>query len=160
MLEDPRFWVAVSFFAFVVGTYKKVSSLAMKALDSRSAKIKQELDEARSLREQAEAVLAQYKQKQAEYLQEAEMLLANARRDAETMRVTAEADLKASLDTRQKQAMDRIAQEETNAIAEVRNHVVDMALTAARTIIADHVSSMSQDDLVKMALSDIDRKIH
>ncbi len=160
MLEDPRFWVAVSFFAFVMLAYKKVAGFAVRALDERSAKIKQELDEARRLREQAEQVLAQYKQKQSEYLQEAEQILANARRDADLMRNHTEEELKGILETRMKHALDRIAQEESHAIADVRNHVVDIALAAARTLIVDQVSTMSQEDLVKLALTDIERKIH
>ena len=57
-------------------------------------------------------------------------------------------------------AMDRIAQEETQAVADVRNHVVDLALAAARSLIAEHVATLSQDDLMKLALTDIERKIH
>lgn len=160
MLTDPRFWVAVAFFALVALSYKKIASFAVRALDERSAKIKSELDEARRLREEAEAVLEQYKQKQAEYLQEAENMLANARKDADAMRAFTETELKGALEIRMKQALERIAQEESNAVAEVRNHVVDIALSAARALIADHVSSMSQDELIKLALSDIERKIH
>lgn len=160
MLEDPRFWVAISFFVFIVLTYKKIAAFALRALDERSARIKHELDEARRLREEAQAVLAQYKQKQSEYLKEAETILDNARRDADLMRGYSENELKASIDARMKQAMDRIAQEEAHAIADVRNHVVDIALSAARELIVDHVSTLPQDELVKLALSDIERKIH
>jgi len=160
MLEDPRFWVAVSFFLFVALSYKKLAALLLCTLDDRSAKIKQELDEARSLREQAEAVLAMYKQKQSEYLKEAEQILVDARHDADLMREHTENELKDSLDARMKHALDRIAQEEANAIAEVRNHVVDIALAAARSLIVDHVSTLSQEELVALALTDIERKIH
>lgn len=160
MLEDPRFWVAVAFVVFIALSYKKIAGLASRALDDRSAKIKSELDEARRLRMEAESVLEQYKQKQSEYLKEAEAMLTNAQKDAEAMRSFTETELKAALEVRMKQAVDRIAQEESNAIADVRNHVVDIALAAARSLIADHVSSLSQDELIKLALSDIERKIH
>lgn len=160
ILEDPRFWVAIAFFVFVVLTYKKIASFALRALDDRSAKIKAELDEAHALRVQAEAVLDQYRQKQSEYLKEAETILDNARRDADMMRSFTENELKAALETRMKQALDRIAQEESHAIADVRNHVVDIALASARALIVDHVSTMSQDELIKLALTDIERKIH
>lgn len=160
MLYDPHFWVTVAFFCVVALSYKKVASLVSRTLDDRSARIRAELDEARRLRMEAEAVLEQYRQKQAEYLKEAEDMLAAARRDTDAMRSFTETELKAALEVRMKQALERIAQEESNAIDDVRNHVVDIALAAARTLIADHVSSMSQDELVKLALSDIERKIH
>ena len=160
MLEDPRFWVAVAFFTFVILSYKKIAMLLLKALDDRSAKIKQELDQARSLREEAEGMLAEYKEKQAHYLKEAESILNDAKRDADAMRAHGETELKTALEERMKHALDRIAQEEANALNEVRNHVVDIAIAAARALIAEHVSTLSQDELVKLALTDIERKIH
>ncbi|MBY0406219.1 MAG: hypothetical protein K2Q01_00885 [Rickettsiales bacterium] len=159
-LADPKFWVAVSFVIFFALTYKKIAAFAFKSLDDRSAKIRAELDEARRLREEANAVLVQYQQKQAEYLKEAEEILANAKRDAETLRAMAEKDLNAQVEARTRQAMERIAQEETQAVADVRNHVVDIALATARSLITDHVSKLSQADMVQMAIADIERKIH
>jgi F-type H+-transporting ATPase subunit b len=160
MLADPRFWVAVAFFIFIGLSYKKAAAFVTRKLDERSAKIKSELDEARRLREEAQAVLDQYRSKQSEYLKEAEALLDGARRDADVLRAQAEKDLQAAMDSRMKQAMDRIAQEEGKAVADVRNHVVDIALAAARALIVDHVSTLSQDELVRLALTDIERKIH
>lgn len=160
MLSDPRFWVAISFLIFFSLTYKKIAKFAFGSLDDRSAKIKNELDEARRLREEAEGILQQYKQKQAHYLKEAESILANAQKDADSLRAYAEKDMNAQLEARTKQAMDRIAQEEAQAITDVRNHVVDIALAAARALIVDHVGTLSQDELVKLAINDIERKIH
>jgi len=160
LLEDPRFWVTVAFVLFIALGYKKIAALALRALDERSAKIKTELDEAQALREEAHAVLEQYKQKQAEYLKEAEAILLAAQKDAEHLRDFSEKELHAALELRMQHALDRISQEETKAIADVRNHVVDIALAAARALIIEHVGNLSQDDIVKLALTDIERKIH
>ena len=160
MLHEPHFWVAAAFVVFIALAYKKVSAMLIGALDGRSAKIKAELDEAQRLRVEAQLVLQQYKEKQAGYLKEAETILADAVRDAATLREFSEKDLHSTLEARMKQAVDRIAQEESNAIAEVRNHVVDIALAAARALIVDHVSTLSTDELVKLAMTDIERKIH
>ena len=42
----------------------------------------------------------------------------------------------------------------------VRNHVVDIALAGARKLITEHVGSMSQEQLIALAMSDIERKVH
>lgn len=160
MLEDPKFWVAVAFFVFIALSYKKAAAFIVKALDERSARIKTELDQARVLREEAQAVLADYRRKQAEYLKEAESMLEKARQDAALFSKQAEQELKATMEARTQQALDKIAREEAQAIQDVRNHVVDIALSAARAIIVDHVSTLPQDELVKLAISDIERKIH
>ena len=158
--EGTELWEAAAFFLFVAAGYKKILEAIGGALDQRAVKIKAELDEANRLREEAAALLKQYQQKQAEYLKEAEALLKDARRDADILRAHAEQELKNSLATRTKQAMERIGQEEANAIADVRNHIVDISMASARALIADHIATMSQDDLIRLALSDIEHKIH
>jgi len=159
-LEDPRLWVATAFVVFILVSYRKIGGFIARALDQRAVKIKAELDEAHRLRQEAEELLAQYKTKQEEYLREAESLLKDARRDAEQLRLQAGQELKSALNARTKHALERIAQEESKAIADVRNHVVDIAMAASRALIADHIATLSQDDLVKLALADIERKVH
>jgi F-type H+-transporting ATPase subunit b len=95
-LSDPNIWVAGAFFLFVALAYGKVSAIVTRGLDNRSARIRSELEQARRLREEAEQVLAQYKQKQAEYLQEANLMLQKARQDADAMVANAQTDMKAS----------------------------------------------------------------
>lgn len=157
--SNPKIWVAAAFFIFVGLTGKKLTRLAVGALDKRSAAIKAELDEARRLREEAEAVLAEYKRKQEQYLAEAEAMLKRAEEDAKALSEHAEKELRAALDERMKNAVEKIAQEEANAVAEVRNRVVDMAMEAARSAIAGQAGK-TQDSLVKQAIADIERKIH
>ncbi|MFW0777110.1 MAG: hypothetical protein ACN2B6_05260 [Rickettsiales bacterium] len=159
ILHQPTFWVAAAFVIFVAAAYKKISALLIGALDGRTQKIKEELDQAQNLRQEAEQVLAEYKQKQAEYVKEAESMLVKARENADTFNQNAEKELKAVLDARMKIAVERIEMEEERAIEDVRNHVVDIALAAARAIIVDHAGA-SQDEMVKLALADIERKIH
>ena len=160
MFQNPVVWIAASFVLFVLLTYKKIWLFVTRALDERSAKIKAELDQARELRLEAERVLADYQRRQAEYLKEAEQMLQKARQDADALSQSAEQELTAELEARMKHALDRIAQEEERAIQDVRNHVVDIALAAARQIIIDQSKQVSKDDLIKLALADIERKIH
>ena len=159
-LSHPTFWVAIAFLLFVGLTYKKIAGFFLRALDERSAKIAAELDQARALREQAETLLAEYRKKQEEYLNEAEAMLEKARQDAGMLRKQLETELKESLESRRKQALDKIAREEERAVQEVRSNVVDIALATARAVISTHVGKLSQDDLVKLAMADIERKIH
>ena len=62
MLLEAEFWVAVGFFLFVgVLVYYGVPQKMIGALDSRSTRIKAELDDAWRLRDEAEALLADYR---------------------------------------------------------------------------------------------------
>jgi F-type H+-transporting ATPase subunit b len=160
LFQEPKFWVSAAFVVFVALIYKKAANFITGALDSRSQKIKEELDQASALRTEAERVLAEYKQKQAEYLKEAEQMLSKAREDAGMMRANAERELKLAMDARTQSAMDRIAQEETKAIEEVRHHIVDISLAAARSIMSERATKSDASDMVRVTLADIERKIH
>ena len=158
---DPHFWVSLSFGIFVLLTWRPVARVITKTLDTRSAQIAQELAEARRLREEAQATLQLFLKKQAESLKETEEMLARAKLDAARMAEQAEAELKSALDKRMKLASDRIAQAETKALQDVQNHVVDIAIAAARTLIQEHLGRSGGKELIKQqAASELERKLH
>ncbi len=160
MMHDPVFWVGVAFVAFVAMVAKPLWKIIASALDSRGAKIQQELDEAVRLREEAQAILVSYQQKQKEVLEEAQRILQQTQADAKAMAVQAEAELKVSLEKRKAMAMSRIAQSETKAIQAVQQHVVDIAINAAKLIVVEQLKSGQSEELIKLAASDIEKKLH
>jgi F-type H+-transporting ATPase subunit b len=138
MFENPTFWVAASFFGFLLLlAYFKVPGMIAKVLDERAASIKVDIDEARKLRDNAEKLLADYKAKRAAAEEEARVIVENARREAEAMAVEARNALRESLDRRTRMAEDKIKRAETQAIAEVRALAVDRAVTAAEKVLQD-----------------------
>lgn len=157
---NPKVWVGASFFLFVALMWKPVGRAIASALDDRADKIREELSEATRLREEAQAILLSYQKRQQEVMKEAEELLANAKANANRMAAKAEEDLKKLVESRRKQAMDAIAQAETKAMQDVRDHVVDIAMSAARSLVKEHLSKGSADQLTALAISDIQRKIH
>lgn len=160
ILASPYTWVIVAFVGFIALVWKPAGSAILNALDGRSRRIQQELDEATRLREEAQEVLVVYQKKQAESLKEAEEIIAKASQDADRLRADAEAALKGALDARMKLAMEKIAQSEAKALQDVQNHVVDIAISAARSIILEHMDKTSGQELVQFAIADIERKIH
>lgn len=161
LIENPVLWVVISFAVFVAAAARPVYRLITTGLDARSARIQSELDQAARLREEAQVTLAAYRKKQAEVLKEAEDILTRTRADAEQMAHTAKADLQLALEKRGKLALERIAQAEAKALQEVQNHMIDIAIGAARAIIKAHVGKgTGSDELVKLATADIERKMH
>ena len=158
--QDPKFWVIVSFICFVLLAFRKISALIAKVLDDRSEKIRVELEAAKALRAEAEVVLADYKQKQAMYMQEAQAMIEKAQADAQSQATQAEKELKLAIEERTKNAMQKIAQEEATAVAEVRAHVVEIALSAARSVIVEQTDASLQEKLLSSALAEIERKVH
>jgi F-type H+-transporting ATPase subunit b len=157
---QPAFWVALSFVVFVVLACRPAGRFIANSLDSRSARIAGELAEAQKLREEAAETLAVYQKKQSESLEEARQMLAKTQQDAERMAKDAEVELKAAIDKRIKLSVEKIHQAEAKALQDVQNHVVDIAIAAARTIIQDHLERGGSEEIIKQAAGELERKLH
>lgn len=135
---DATFVAFVAFVLFfAILFYLKVPGKVGKLLDDRADQIKSELEEARRLREEAQALLADYQRKARSAEKEAEEIIAQAKTDADAMAREARAALDDMVKRRGKQAEQKIAQAEAAAISDVRLAATDAAIAAAESILAD-----------------------
>jgi F-type H+-transporting ATPase subunit b len=160
MMSDPKFWVAVSFFLFIIVAWKPLIMRLAGALDARGEKIKAEIDEAQKLRAEAEAMLKRAQAAREAAERDAAALLAHAREEAARMGEAARAELDAALKRREKMALDRIAAAEAEAAAAVRAAAADVAVSAARSLIASGLTQDGHAALVDAAIADIPQKLH
>jgi F-type H+-transporting ATPase subunit b len=160
MLNDPTFWVAIAFFVFAGLMIWKARQPVLKGLDARAERIKAELDEAQRLREEAQKMLAEYKRKQRDVAKEAEDLLANARHEADLLRRQAAADLEQTLARREKAALEKIAQAETQAVLDVRAKAVDIAIAATAKLLSENVDATRDQALLDEAIKNLGSRLH
>jgi F-type H+-transporting ATPase subunit b len=160
MLHDPTFWVLVAFALFVVGVWKPGSKAITQMLDDRAEKIRTDLDRAAKLREEAQALLADYQKKQRDALNEAEAIMAQAKAEAERLSAQAAADLETSLKRREQLALQRIAQAEQQAMADVRAAAVDVAVAATGKLLAEKLDAGRQDALIDGAIKELQGKLN
>ncbi|MGH7031208.1 MAG: F0F1 ATP synthase subunit B, partial [Stellaceae bacterium] len=136
LFRDPEFWVLVAVLVFIAIVWKPGRRSLLGGLDARATRIRDELEAARSLREEAERALAAYQRKAREAAAEAEAIIAHARAEAERLATQSARDLEEMLQRRRRLAEERIAQEQAKALAEIRAIAVDIAISAARWVIA------------------------
>jgi F-type H+-transporting ATPase subunit b len=161
MLRTAEFWVAVAFVAFLlILAYYKVPALIAKALDERAAGIRKELDEARRLREEAQALLADYQRKHRNAGQEAEAIVEQARREAEAYAAETRKSLAETVERRRKQAEDKIARAEVQAVEDVRAAAVDMAIAAAEKILREKAAGASGAALIDDSIRTIKARLN
>ena len=160
-LKEAEFWVAVAFVLFVgVLAYYQVFKKILDALDQRSARIRGELEEARRLKEEAQALLAEYKRKQHEAEAEAAEIVAGARAEADRMAAEAKQRMDEFVARRTKMAETKIAQAETQAIADVRGASAEAAVAAAEKILSEHVKGKVADDLIRKGIEDFKTQLN
>ena len=117
--------------------WKRVPGMITGGLDGKIAAIKQQLDEAKALRAEAEQLREEYAAKIAGAEKDAEAMLANARTEADDILAKAEADGKAMVARRERMASDKIAAAEREAVESVRNRAVMAAAAASRSLISE-----------------------
>ena len=160
MLFDATFVATVALVLFLVLiAYLKVPAMITKALDGRIKAIETELAEAERLRLEAKFLLEEYESKREAATKEAEGIVAAAREEAFRLTGEAKTSLEALIARRTKAVEDKIAQAESQAVAEVRSRSADVAVEAARLLLTKQMSTKG-DALVDQAIKDVSAKLN
>jgi F-type H+-transporting ATPase subunit b len=161
MMPPPEAWVAIGFVCFVallgyLGMHRKI----VDALDQRQARIKAELDEASRLREEAQALLAEFERKGRAAESEAQAIIASAKSEAERLAAEAKVRMEDFVARRTKMAEAKIAQAEAQALADVRSAASDAAVAAAEKILATAAKGKVAEDLLAKGIEDLRQKFN
>lgn len=157
---DATFWAFIALLLLIaIMVYFKVPGFITKVLDGRIAKIEAELDEARRLREEAQALLAEYERKREMAEQEAQDIVAAAKEEALRMTAEAEKALADLIARRTKAVEDKIGQAEAQAVSDVRARSADVAIEAARLLLAEQAKEKGAA-LVDQSIQDVARRLN
>jgi len=152
---DESMWVALGFVLFVILVWKKAGAALSETLDTRSAAIKAELDEARKLHEDAKAELDALKGLKSEAEREAKTIVANAKAAAERIRETAAQKAEETVARREAQAAAKIEASEAALVSELRAKAAGLAVNAARELIAEKLDEDASLKLVEQSVKQI-----
>ena len=158
---DATFYALVALVLFLgillyMGVPKKIST----ALDDRSAQIAKDLDDAKRLREEAQSLLNEYKQKRVDAEKEAAGIVEQAKRESEALAVETKAKLADMLTRRTKQAEQKIAQAQAAAVKDVRNLATDNAVAAATKLIAEATSGAKGAALIAESIAAVKSRLN
>lgn len=161
MQFDATFFALVALIIFLAiaayaGAFKKMGA----SLDSRADRIRKELDHATQLRKDAEALLAEYKQKRLDAEKEAASIISAAKADAEEYAAETRRKLTESLERRSKQAEQKIAQAEAAAIKDVRNVATDLAIAASHHLAAEAAKGSKGAELISDSIAAVKNRLN
>jgi F-type H+-transporting ATPase subunit b len=160
MAFDATFFAFVGLVLFLgLLVYLKVPGIMAKSLDDRADRIRNELAEAKRLREEAQHLLAEYQRKRKEAEAEAEHILAAAQREAEMLTAEAKKKTEEFVANRTAVSEQKIKQAEADAMKAVRSAAVDLAITAAETVIAKKADAV-QSDLFRGAVGAVKTRLN
>ncbi len=146
MLLDATFWVFVAFVIFIAMVFRRASRTLLQALDKRAADIKNDIENARKLLEDAQKLKAEQEQRAEQAVRQAAEIEASGEETARRIREQAVQELRTVIDRREAQVMNRIALAEKAAVREVRNQVVDLAVATTRQMLRDRTPKADEPD--------------
>lgn len=160
-MGNTDFVVLIGFLLFIaVLVYFKVPGMLGGMLDKRAEGIRDDLQEARQLREEAQALLASYERKSREVQEQADRIVAHARQEAELAAEQAREDLKVSIARRLAAAEQQIASAQAGAVREVRDQATVVAIEAAREVVAGQMTAASASQMIDQAITEVGAKLN
>jgi F-type H+-transporting ATPase subunit b len=159
-MMDNSFWAFIALVIFLgIAVYMKVPGMIAKSLDDRAAKIKNELEEARKLRDEAKALLAEYQNKRKEAEKEAASIVEAAKREADLIGADAKTKSEDYVRRRTAMAEQKIAQAEADAVNAVRASAVDLAVAASTKLLQGRDAKANADQF-KDALAQVKARLN
>ena len=155
MYLDETAWVAIAFILFIILVWKKGSQAIISLLDNRSLLIKNELDQAKSLKEEALEELRQSLQTQKNISEEADKILKEAKENAK--RIIEEAKIKSSeiIKRKEDQAEQKILALENDAINNIKKITGNIIIESSKIYINDKIDKEENSKLITKSSSEI-----
>lgn len=160
-LRNTDFVVTLAFLLFVaILLYYRVPQLIGGLLDKRADSIRNDLAEARRLREEAQEIYANYERRQREVKTQADEIVANAKREATLEAEKAKKALQVSIERRLKAAEDQISGAEADAVRAVRDRAIQTAIAAATEILGKQATAEQRSAGIDQAIADVERRLN
>lgn len=148
MILDASFWVAISFLIFIgILIYFKIPYKIISSLEQIIKDIKTQLDNAEKLKEEAKAILSQNENKLNKSTSEIKNLIKKANSEAEARTLKTNDEFHKLMEIRKKNAEERIRQMKDQALKDIKNASVKIAI--------DSVEKLMQNSLDKTKLDKI-----
>ena len=159
-LYNTNIVVGISFVLFfALLYYLGVHKFLATKLDERAEGIRNDLAEARRLREEAQEVFANFERKQKDVAGQAEEIVTNAKREAEAAAEQAKSDLATSIERRLKRAEEQIQLAEAGAVKEVRDRAAQIAVAAAADVLKKKMNAETANGLIDSAIAEVGERL-
>ncbi|KRW95829.1 F0F1 ATP synthase subunit B [Paracoccus sp. PXZ] len=160
-LRNTDFIVTLAFLLFVgILVYFRVPQIVGGLLDKRAEGIRNDLAEARRLREEAQEIYASYERRQREVKSQADDIVANAKREAVAEAEKAKKALQLSIERRLKAAEEQIASAEAEAVRAVRDRAIQTAVSAAAEILGKQASPVERSAGIDKAIDEVAQRLN
>ena len=154
MIIDATFWVAISFVIFLgVLIYFKIPQKVIDALNENINSIKNEVDNAESLKEESKNILSDYEKKISNAKNEIKQMIDTATEEAEKTVLKTNDEFHVLMENRKKNTEDRIKQMKNQASKDIKKASVKISIQSVEILLKN---SLDKSKLSKIFTSSIE----
>ena len=155
MTIDATFWVMVSFFLFIgLLIYFQIPQKIKSSLDENICGIKNQLDEADKLKEDAKNILIEHERKISNSKAEVELLISKANEEAEKNVIKTNQNFHNLMDNRKKNAEERIKQLKNQALKDIKNTSVKIAIESVEKLLKNSLDKSKLDKIYTSSIEE------
>ena len=155
MMIDATFWVMISFFAFIgLLVYFKIPQKIKTVLDENINSIKNQIDEADKLKEDDKNILTEHEKKISNSKAEVKQILIKANEEAEKNVIKINRDFHNLMETRKKNAEERIKQLKNQALKDIKNASVKIAIESVEKLIKNSLDKSKLDKIYSSSVNE------
>tara|TARA_Y100000768_G_scaffold375843_1_gene347121 strand:+ start:401 stop:898 length:498 start_codon:yes stop_codon:yes gene_type:complete len=155
MILDATFWVTISFFIFIgILIYFKVPQKVMSTLDQNISNIKNQINEAEKLKEDAKNILSEHEKKISSSKDEVRKMIDKANDEAEKNVIKTNQEFHNLMENRKKSAEERIKQLKNQAVKDIKNASIKIAIESVEKLIKNSIDKSKLDKIYKASLEE------
>jgi F-type H+-transporting ATPase subunit b len=155
MTIDATFWVMVSFFLFIgLLIYFQIPQKIKSTLDENIGGIKNQIDEADKLKEDAKNILTEHEKKISNSKNEVKQMLSKASDEAEKNIIKTNQDFHNLMESRKKSAEERIKQLKNQALKDIKNTSVKIAIESVEKLIKNSLDKSKLDKIYSSSIEE------
>tara|TARA_Y100001970_G_C14084616_1_gene776613 strand:+ start:485 stop:970 length:486 start_codon:yes stop_codon:yes gene_type:complete len=159
MFSDPQFWVAVAFLLFVIAIFNPVRKILSTNLDEKIKQIKDSIEEAESLKTEAQETLSEIKKRQNEVKIEIDKINNDANNQIKIIEEESELKLNEKINKRQFLCESKIDQLTRDANNEIQEHISSTAIKATINLIEKKLDKQQKENLINTSLNELNSVI-
>lgn len=155
MIIDATFWVAISFIIFVSALiYLKIPGKIKNLLNDNINKIKNQIDEAEKLKEEANNKLSEQENRLAKAKKEIANMIKQANEESEKNIIKANDNFHKVMEIRKKNTEEKIRQMKAQAIKEIKNNSLDIALESVEKLMLNSLDKNKLDNIFNQSVEE------
>ena len=155
MFDDPQFWFFVAFVIFIVAVFKPVRTMIISSMDNKINEIKDSIDQAEKIKNEAQQTLSEIKKRQNDVKQEIEVIQNEARERITFIEQFSNQKLNQQIKKRNELVKVKIDQMARDANMQVQQYIVKNAITATIEILEKKLNQSEKQKLVNQSIVEL-----